>query len=81
MDNPFFLLERNTCFLTEFLSSVYESEEISFDVDLLCYDHSTGCCQKLRAHRTVLAAASPFFNYILAESPDKESCITLEGYS
>ena len=77
-DIPLFLLQRDreTCFLTDYLSAVYENETTTCDIVLICSSR-----QRFRAHRAVLAAASPFFYDILKDLREDELHITLENYT
>ena len=80
-----FLLERDrrSCHLTEHLYHVYETGSSSTtcglmdtaDVVIICQDNV-----KLKAHRSVLAAASPYLCEALKGLPIGDVAITVQGY-
>ena len=70
-----FLLERdsNSNYLTDYIKSVYEDGS-SYDV-VLVVDHI-----QLKAHRSILAACSQYFRFLLKEHMGDELFISLEGF-
>lgn len=80
-----FLLERDKslCHLTEHLTHIYQEQRDSSndtDVFFLIPGYS-----KLGAHRSILAAVSPYFSHILKDVPplntiNGDIIISLQGY-
>jgi len=70
-----FLLEnRNHQHLIDYLSDVYENES-GFDLLVICSDNS-----KLKAHRLILAAASPYFHFLFKDHLSEDVIIITMEY-
>ncbi len=70
-----FLLERdcNASYLTDYLKSIYDNET-AFDMFLLSDN------VQFKVHRSVLAAASQFFNYLLKDQLHDDLTVSIVGY-
>lgn len=68
-----FLLEnkQNHQNIIDYLTDVYENES-EFDLIIICSDNC-----KLKAHRLILAAASPYFHYMLKDLHSEDVSISM----
>lgn len=74
-DDPQFLLEcdKNSCFLADFLACTYDNE-VWFDMVIICSDG------QMRAHKSVMAAASPFLRSLLESCRCEDTFLTMDSY-